>query len=209
MDGGLGTCKRLASLHVAGEEGEIAKNIPGTYDATDSNPRERFVADAKETGSTINPHHRERIGTWNVRTLCQAEKLGNAIQKMDRCGISALGIVETFWTSKGHFTTASGELVIYSEKQEPRAGVRVVLSEAVSNSRVAYRTISDGVLYIHIGATPFNISFIKVYVPNPRSCRRRSGRILWPNSNSFRDLAKSGYCARGGRFQSKSGCKLL
>ena len=165
IDGGLDTSRRLAALHVTGEEGEIAKDTPRTYDATNSKPHGRFVADNIGARSRINLRNRERIGTWNVRTLYQTEKLANVIQEMNRCGISALGIAETHWTGKGHFTTASGELVIFSGSQDHRAGVGVILSKSISNSMVAYRAISDRVLYVRIRAAPFNISFIEVYAP--------------------------------------------
>ena len=83
MDGGLGTSRRLAALHATGEEGETAKNILGTYGATDSNSHGRFVADDTEVRGRINLRNREGIETWNVRTLHQAEKLANVIQKMN------------------------------------------------------------------------------------------------------------------------------
>ena len=82
---------------------------------------------------------------------------------MNRCGISALDIAETHWTGKGHFTTASGELVIYSGSQDRRAGVGMILSKFVSNSMVAYRAISDRILHVRFGATPFNIFVFEVY----------------------------------------------
>ena len=84
---------------------------------------------------------------------------------MNQCGISALGAAETHWTGKGHFTTASGELVIYSRNQDHRAVVGMILSKSVSNSMFASRAISDMVLCIRIRATLFNVSFIEVYAP--------------------------------------------
>ena len=81
---------------------------------------------------------------------------------MNRCGISALSIAETHWTGKEYFTTAGGELVIYSGSQVDKAVVGMILWKSVSNGMVAYSAISDRVLCIHIRATPFNISFIEV-----------------------------------------------
>ena len=163
MDGGLGTSRRLAALHATGEEGETVKDISVTYNATNSNPHGRFVADETGVCSRINLRNKARIGTWNVRTLYQTGELANVTQEMNLCSISILGIAEIHWTGKGYFTTASGELVIYSGGQDHRAGVRMILSKSVSNSMVTYRAISDRVLYVRIRATPFNISFIEVY----------------------------------------------
>ena len=163
MGGGLGTSMRLAALHATGEEGETVKDTSGAYDATNSNSHERFVADDTGVCSRINLRNKARIGTWNVRTLYQTGKLANVIQEMNRCGISALGIAETPWTGKGHFTTAAGELVIFSGNQDHRAGVRVIRSKSVSNGMIACRAISHGVLYVRIRAAPFNISLVDVY----------------------------------------------
>ena len=54
MDGGFGTSRRLAALHTTGEGGETVKETPLIYDATNSNPLGRFVADGKGTLSRIN-----------------------------------------------------------------------------------------------------------------------------------------------------------
>ena len=62
-----------------------------------------------------------------------------------------------------YFTT--GELVIFSGSQDHRAGVGVILSKSVSNSMIAYRAISDRVLYVRIRAASCNISIIEVYAP--------------------------------------------
>ena len=96
---------------------------------------------------------------------------------MNRCSISILDIAEIHWTGKGHFTTASGELVMYSGSQERRAGVGMILSKSVSKSIVAYRVISDRVLYVRIRATPFNISFIEVYAPTTEAIDEEVGEF--------------------------------
>ena len=114
----------------------------------------------------------DRYGYWSrknptgcISALYQTGKLANVMQEMNRCSISALGIAETHWTGKGHLTTASGELVIFSGSQDHRAGVGVILSKSVSSSMVAYRAISDRILYVRIRAAPFSVSFIEVYAP--------------------------------------------
>ena len=165
MDGGLDTSRRLAALHATGKEGGTVKDISGTYDTTNSNPHGRFVADDTGVRSRINLRNKARIETWNVRILYQTGKLANVIQEMNRCGISTVGIAETHWADKGHFTTATGELVIFSDSQDHRAGVGEILSKSISNSMIAYKAISDRVLYVRIRAAPFNISLIEVYVP--------------------------------------------
>ena len=50
----------------------------------------------------------------HVQTLHETGKVDNVIREMNRCSISLLGIAEARCTGCGHFTAASGELVIYS-----------------------------------------------------------------------------------------------
>ena len=157
--------QELAVLHATGEEGKTVKDIPGTHDPTDSNSHWMFVAADTGARSRINLRNKERIGTWDVQTLYKTQKLANVIQEMNRCSISILDIAETHWTGKGHFTTASGELVIYFGSHEHRAGVGMILSKSISNSMASYRVINDRVLYVRIRATPFNISFVEAYGP--------------------------------------------
>ena len=109
--------------------------------------------------------------------MYQTEKLASVIQEMNRCNISALGIAETHWTGKGHFNTTSEELVIFSGSQNHRAGVGVILSKSVSDSMIAYRAISDRILYVRIRATPFNISFIEVYAPTTEATDEEVGKF--------------------------------
>ena len=71
MDAGLDTSRRLAALYATGEERETVKDIPETYDATDSKPQCKFVVDDTVISRRIYLRNRERIGTWNVRTLYQ------------------------------------------------------------------------------------------------------------------------------------------
>ena len=157
--------------------GETVKEAPLIYDAINSNPLGRFVADGKGALSKINLRSRARIGTWNARTLYQTGKLANAIQEMNRCNISALGIAEPHWTGKGHFNTTSGELVTFSGSQNHRAEVGVILSKPVSDNTIVYTAISHRVLYVRISATPLNISFVEVYAPITEATDEKIGKF--------------------------------
>ena len=67
---------------------------------------EFLVSTTTDDGKDSNPHGRslpERvalktrnrllcIGTWNIRTLCQAGKLNNALKEMDNIKLDLLGI---------------------------------------------------------------------------------------------------------------------
>ena len=53
------------------------------------------------------------IGTWNVRTLNQLEKLDNAIMEMKKHSLNIMGLSEMRWTESGNMTK-NGYLVLYS-----------------------------------------------------------------------------------------------
>ena len=54
-----------------------------------------------------------KIGTWNVRKLKQAGRLGIICRELDRNNIQILSISEANWNDSGTFTTI---LVVYSGK---------------------------------------------------------------------------------------------
>ena len=128
---------------------------------------------------------------------------------MHQCGISALGIAEIHWAGKGHFTTASGELVIFSGSQDHRAGVEVILSTSASNSMVARRAISDRMLYIRIRAAPFNISFGEVYAPMTEATDEEVKRFYDQIRTALEISPSQDTVFVGGDFNTKVGTDYL
>ncbi|XP_027220178.2 craniofacial development protein 2-like [Penaeus vannamei] len=63
-----------------------------------------------------------KIGSWNVRTLCQCGKLDNIKQEMTRMEINILRICETRWTQNGDIFSDEHRL-IYSGGIEHNTGV--------------------------------------------------------------------------------------
>ena len=97
--------------------------------------------------------------------MYETGKLDNVIREMNRCSISLLGIAEVRWTGCGHFTAASGELLIYSGGDTHSAGVALILSKQLKLNLLAYKAISDRMIYVPVKAKSFNVSLLQVYAP--------------------------------------------
>jgi hypothetical protein len=149
MDGGPGTSRGLAALHATGEEDCPAVDNSVTNEVTGLNPAGRPATDdRRRIQGRINSRNNARLGTWNVQTLYQTGKLIGVIREMRRCEIRVLGVAETHWTGRGHYTTAEGELVVFSGGDNHRAGVGVIFSREASSSMESYKAVNDRVLYV-------------------------------------------------------------
>ena len=67
-----------------------------------------------------------KVGTWNVRTLYQAGKLGNVIQEMGRLDVNIFGLCETRWTNSGS-KQIDDYKIIYSGGDKHEKGVGIIL----------------------------------------------------------------------------------
>ena len=72
-----------------------------------------------------------RIASWNVRTLYEAGKCVQATREMQRYRLDILGVSETHWIQSGQKKLRSGELVLFSGKEEGihEEGVAIILSK--------------------------------------------------------------------------------
>ena len=104
------------------------------------------------------------ITTWNVRTLCQAGKLDNAIQEMKKMKIDILGIAETRGAESGKIRNDS-HTVLYSGGQDHRNGVGILMKNNISRSIMGYWQISNGVIMVKWQGKPFNINILQTYAP--------------------------------------------
>lgn len=103
-----------------------------------------------------------RIGTWNVRTLYEAGKLSNALQKMQRLNIDILGISETRWPKAGRCTTDD-----YSgnDDNHHRHGVAVVISNKIHGAVTTFVPYLDQIIMLQLQAKPVNLNIIQIYAP--------------------------------------------
>ena len=97
--------------------------------------------------------------------MYQTSKLDNAIREINRCNIAILPIAESRWTGTGHFTAGPSELVIYSGRSTHFAGVAVIVSKQMRPHLMAYKTVSDRIIYVWVKASPLNVSILQVQAP--------------------------------------------
>ena len=74
---------------------------------------------------------RVRLGFWNVRTMYDTGKLAQVVAEMKRYKLHILGISESRWTGSGKIKTTSGEIVLYSGREDNLhyEGVSIILKK--------------------------------------------------------------------------------
>ena len=87
-----------------------------------------------EDGTTFHLRQSTRLGTWNVRSLYQPEKLKIVEDECRRYRMQIRGLAEIRWTGKWHFHTDE-HMVIYSGSEaQHEYGVALLLDREVSKS---------------------------------------------------------------------------
>ncbi|GFR63287.1 craniofacial development protein 2-like [Elysia marginata] len=93
----------------------------------------------KETVGQISPQPAKslRIGSWNVRTMYEAEKTAQIVKEMHRYRLHMLEISETHWNQSAQKTLSTGELLTFSGnvKERPhREGVGIILDKSTQKT---------------------------------------------------------------------------
>ena len=78
-----------------------------------------------------------KIRTWNVRTLYQAGKLGNAIYEMIKMKLDILGIAERRWTDNGKIRRET-HTIIYSGGHEHKHGDGIMMKNGLAEAIISY-----------------------------------------------------------------------
>ncbi|CAM4977717.1 unnamed protein product [Rotaria socialis] len=107
------------------------------------------------------------VGTWNVRTLWAAGKLGLLRHEMNRYRYDIIGISEVRWTGKGE--TSRGDFIWSGENNNHIRGVGILLSTKAKKSLMSYNPINSRIIMARFNATPFNVTIIHVYAPTSDS----------------------------------------
>ena len=85
---------------------------------------------------------------------------------MDRCKVQLLGISETRWADKGHFTTTEGHTVYFSgNEKRGQKGVAFIANQLIAKRVLGYNPINDRMMSFRLQAKPINLTIIKVYAP--------------------------------------------
>ena len=110
-----------------------------------------------------------RIGSWNARTLYEAGKCAQAVREMQRNRLHILGISETHWIHSGQKRLQSGELILFSGKdQGPHAeGVALILGKAAQKTLRGWEAHGSRIIMASFTSKnkKININIVQVYAP--------------------------------------------
>lgn len=93
------------------------------------------ATDEPNTSKSIR--HPHRIGTWNVRGLNQPGKLQIVENEMQRKNVHLLGLSETHWKGRGHYTLDSDSTIYFSgPEDESSRGVAFIVPKKVARLHI-------------------------------------------------------------------------
>ena len=117
----------------------------------------------------FSPKLRTWIGQWNVRTLYEPGKLAQLAAEIRRYRLEILGVSEARWNQFGEFELASGELFIYSGKENKddihERGVGIMLSGYAKKCLMKWELIDDCIITARINAKFQKMTIIQCYAP--------------------------------------------
>ncbi|XP_070169327.1 craniofacial development protein 2-like [Polyergus mexicanus] len=106
----------------------------------------------------------QKIGTWNVRGLLEAAKL--AVVEREATSYLIVGLSETHWAGRGHFTSSNGNTIYFSGHESlSRNGVAIMVNKHHRNAVKEYQTISDRIIVVSFESKPVNINIVHIYAP--------------------------------------------
>ncbi|KAK2140142.1 hypothetical protein NP493_5959g00011 [Ridgeia piscesae] len=86
-----------------------------------------------------------KIGTWNVRTMFEANKAAQIARERRTYNITVLGLCETRWTQSGQVRLNTGEMILYSGHEEEDThhteGVVFMLSHDAQNALISWEAV--------------------------------------------------------------------
>ena len=117
--------------------------------------------------SLATPKSTRRIGTWNVRTMFAIGKTAQIVREMQRNHLDILGISECRWTASGKVKTSTGEIIVYSGREDGHHsnGVAIVMTKEASRSLSEWIPISDRIITARFWSKFIKTTIIQVYAP--------------------------------------------
>ncbi|KAK1804513.1 hypothetical protein P4O66_020515, partial [Electrophorus voltai] len=110
-----------------------------------------------------------KLGTWNVRTLCEGGKFAQLLYEFDNYNLDILGVSEMHWTGSGKIVS-DGKSVLYSGHEEHHIhGVRLVLSKKASCALLGWKPVNDRIITARFQSRHAKTSIIQVYAPTEDS----------------------------------------
>ena len=113
----------------------------------------------------FSPKIRTWIGQWNARTLYESGKVAQLAAEMRRYRLEILGVSEARWNQFRETELATGELFIYSGKENKddvhERGVGIMLSGHSKKCLVEWEPIDDRIVTARINAKIQKITIIQ------------------------------------------------
>ena len=121
--------------------------------------------------SLATPKTTQRIGTWNVRTMFAIGKTAQIMNEMQRYHLHILGISECRWTGSGKIKTSTGEIIVYSGREDDHHsnGVAIVMTKEASRSLSEWTPISDRIITARFWSKFIKTTIIQIYAPTNES----------------------------------------
>ena len=113
----------------------------------------------------FNAKNDTRIGTWNVRTLYQAGKLGQVLKEMRQYRLEILGISELRWTGQGKIKSENVTILFSGHETQHIHGVGLLLDQRAANALIAWNPINDRIITARFQTQHAKVSIIQVYAP--------------------------------------------
>lgn len=146
-------------------DGHLRSTNPSAYMNVSSQSREEAT---DMTWKTLNTAKTKiHIGSWNVRTMYAAGKLAQITTEMNRYKLEILGVSESRWTKSGRITTASGETILYSGREDDihEQGVAIILKKGLEKTLMEWKPINSRLMSVRLRGKQINISLFQCYAP--------------------------------------------
>ena len=111
------------------------------------------------------------IGTWNERTMYEANKGAQIARERQAYNITVLGLCETRWTQSGQVRLNTEEITLYSGHEEEDAhhteGVALMLSQQAHNALISWEAAGPWIIYASFKTKKENtkLNIIQCYAP--------------------------------------------
>ena len=136
--------------------------IASQNDVTSFKPKGRIATEkACLDTQAISFLKRQKIGTWNVRSMAQG-KLEVVRLEMDRVGLSILGIRELRWTGMGHFLSNTVKVFYSGHVFLKRNGVAFICDKDTADSVLGYNPVSERIFSLRLKCKAVNTTLMQI-----------------------------------------------
>lgn len=83
---------------------------------------------------------------------------------MNRYKLEILGVSESRWTKSGRITTASGETILYSGREDDihEQGVAIILKKGLEKTLMEWKPINSRLMSVRLRGKQINISLLNM-----------------------------------------------